>query len=216
MKKFKASKRPTLYYVKGGNGAGKSTIPVLLMDADPDVYKVKSLQYGKVIFTVFPNAKMVSLGNYDSGKTFGGCDGLVKKEILYALEVLKGEEWLEFDIYFEGSMPSDTIATYFEMMKKLDNRDMVVLFLSTTYDQALERIQARTGKSDEEMLQLKNVESKYKRIDKAKVIYRQEIADQELDIKLLELNTDQPIEDVFEAFITKDFDDITLGDVCHA
>ncbi len=202
---------PTFMYVKGGNGAGKSTIPKQMLATDSLSYKIYSNYFKKTIFTVFPKYNFISLGNYGVESNFGGCDTLKKKEIMYAIEVLNRKEFSDFSVYLEGSIPSDTIAAYFDTLKNMTLRKPVVLFLSTSYEEALVRIKNRTGKSDEEMNQLKAVEKKYERLSTAKKVYQEHNDLGGNVVQLLELDTSGTIKEVFSRFVKGEFSQIGLS-----
>lgn len=144
-----------LINIRGCNGAGKSSIPMSLMD-DPDMFIVSKPVGDKMkkLFTVFPSYNIVALGTYFN-KT-GGCDGLnstelVKKALRYALR-----KYPDFDILFEGVIISTVYSTwrdfFFAVTKHTKNTEVLILNLVPPLDTCLERIQQRTGKPIKEEL----------------------------------------------------------------
>ncbi len=137
-----------LVNIRGCNGAGKSTIPMSMMD-DPNMF-VEELKYsdGKRIgaITVFPSYGWVALGTYFN-KT-GGLDGIRNMECtkvtLYAALGL----YPEYDIIMEGILCSTVFSSYSDMfneVEELTDRQIMVLSLLPPLEVCLERIQKRNG-----------------------------------------------------------------------
>lgn len=137
-----------LVNIRGCNGAGKSTIPMSMMD-DPNMF-VEELRYsdGKRIgaITVFPSYGWVALGTYFN-KT-GGLDGIRNMECtkitLYAALGL----YPEYDIIMEGILCSTVFSSYSDMfheIEELTDRQVMVLSLLPPLEVCLERIQRRNG-----------------------------------------------------------------------
>jgi len=202
---YTISHKPTIFYAKGTNGAGKSTIPHVMLELDEDCYSMKDPVSKKVLFTVFPRFDFISIGPYKEGATFGGCDALHKEHVFKALEYLETAEEYEFmDIYLEGIMTSDTASTYYEYIQKQTARVPVVLFFSTNWETILERIQKRTGKTDEEMKALKGVRKKFEGINRARVKYSVESL-----VDTFEIDTSGSREEYVQRFFDKNFTKIS-------
>lgn len=138
-----------LVNIRGCNGAGKSTIPMSMMD-DPEMF-VQELtgSDGKRIsaLTVFPSYGWVALGTYFN-KT-GGLDTLKNNEVtrltLYAALSL----FPEYDVLMEGIMASTIRSTYINLFHEVEAhyRGLKVLILSLLppVEIALERVYRRNG-----------------------------------------------------------------------
>lgn len=136
--------------IRGCNGAGKSTVPMSMMELDPD-YEIIKLGVGKTgkpcnpALTVFHKLKWVALGTYLS-KT-GGMDTYSTQQdtrdaLAYALE-----NYPEYDIVMEGVIASTIKSTYAELFKSLEAQGHQVLIMAFVppLEVCLERIQQRNG-----------------------------------------------------------------------
>lgn len=137
-----------LVNIRGCNGAGKSTIPMSMMD-DPDMF-VEELRYsdGKKVasFTVFPNYGWIALGTYFN-KT-GGLDVIQNKErvktILYAAIGM----YPEYDIIMEGMFCSTVFSSYSELFHKIEEEaglQVLILTLVLPLKECLKRVQLRNN-----------------------------------------------------------------------
>lgn len=137
-----------LVNIRGCNGAGKSTIPMSMLN-DPEMF-VEELKYsdGKKIgaLTVFPSYGWVTLGTYFN-KT-GGLDGIrnmeCTKTILYAALGL----YPDYDILMEGILCSTVFSSYSNLFHEIENqtnRQVMILSLLPPLETCLERIQNRNG-----------------------------------------------------------------------
>ena len=136
--------------IRGCNGAGKSTVPMEMMKADPD-YEIIKLGVGKTgkpcnpAITVFHKLKWVALGTYLS-KTGGmdtyGTNTETKQALNYALT-----EYPDYDIVMEGVIASTIKSTYADLFKKLEKYDHQILIMAFVppLEVCLERIQQRNG-----------------------------------------------------------------------
>ena len=141
------SKR-VLVNIRGCNGAGKSTIPMSMID-DKDMYVKYLKKDGKKVgaITVFPNYGWVALGTYYN-KT-GGLDTLknneaTRKTLLYAIK-----NFPEYDILMEGIMASTIRSTYVnlfhEVEEKYDNIQVIVISILPPCEVAIARVYERNG-----------------------------------------------------------------------
>lgn len=140
-----------LVNIRGCNGAGKSTIPMSMMD-DPDMYVQEVMgSDGKKIgaVTVFPSYGWVALGTYFN-KT-GGMDGLknnwcTRATLFFALEL-----YPEYDILMEGIMASTIRSTYIDLFHDIENYygddspQVIVLSLLPPVYTAIRRVYKRNG-----------------------------------------------------------------------
>ena len=138
-----------LVNIRGCNGAGKSTIPMSMMN-DPDMFVqelVGSDGKGIGALTVFPSYGWVALGTYFN-KT-GGLDTLKNNEVtrltLYAALSL----FPEYDVLMEGIMASTIRSTYIDLFHEAeahyDGLKVIVLSLLPPVETALERVYRRNG-----------------------------------------------------------------------
>lgn len=136
--------------IRGCNGAGKSTVPMLMMEADPDyeVIKLGVTKTGKPsspALTIFHKLGWVALGTYFN-KTGGmdtfGSNAETRQALDYALE-----HYPEYDIVMEGVIASTIKSTYAELFKSLESKGHQVLIMAflPPLKVCLERIQQRNG-----------------------------------------------------------------------
>ena len=137
-----------LVNIRGCNGAGKSTIPMSMMD-DPGMF-VEELTYsdGKrmAALTVFPSYGWVALGTYFN-KT-GGLDGVRDMECTKAALYAAIGLYPEYDIIMEGILCSTVFSSYSDMYHEVENltgRQAIIISLLPPLEVCLERIQKRNG-----------------------------------------------------------------------
>ncbi len=136
--------------IRGCNGAGKSTIPMSMMELDRK-FEVIQLGVGKTgkpcapAITVFHKLKWVALGTYFN-KT-GGMDTYstnldTRKALRYALE-----HYPNYDIVMEGVIASTIKSTYAKLFRELEEEGHQVLIMSFVppLEVCLKRIQQRNG-----------------------------------------------------------------------
>ena len=138
-----------LVNIRGCNGAGKSTIPMSMMD-DPAMYvhEIRGSD-GKRIsaITVFPTYGWVALGTYFN-KT-GGMDTLrdnwTTRMTLYA--ALDG--FPEYNVLMEGIMASTIRSTYIDLFHEVeeyyDDLKVLVISLLPPVEVAISRVYSRNG-----------------------------------------------------------------------
>ena len=142
--------RRTLDNIRGCNGAGKSTIPMSMMD-DPEMYVHESRgSDGKRMsaITVFPTYGWVALGTYFN-KT-GGMDTLrdnwTTRMTLYA--ALDG--FPEYNVLMEGIMASTIRSTYIDLFQEVqdyygDDLTIMIISLLPPVEVAISRVYSRNG-----------------------------------------------------------------------
>lgn len=139
-----------LVNLRGCNGAGKSTIPMSMMD-DPEMYVHDIMgSDGKRIsaITVFPSYGWVALGTYFN-KT-GGMDTLkntaVTKMTLYA--ALDG--FPEYNVLMEGILASTVRSTYIDLFHEVEKHygkqlKVLIISLLPPVEVAISRVYSRNG-----------------------------------------------------------------------
>ena len=140
----------TLVNIRGCNGAGKSTIPMSMMD-DPKMYvhEIRGSDGKRMsAITVFPTYGWVALGTYFN-KT-GGMDTLrdnwTTRMTLYA--ALDG--FPEYNVLMEGIMASTIRSTYIDLFQEVqeyygDDLTIMILSLLPPVEVAISRVYSRNG-----------------------------------------------------------------------
>lgn len=137
-----------LINIRGCNGAGKSTIPISMLNSDENSFELTWMVKGKerVIATVFPKYNFLALGHYHS--KCGGMDSMkTTDEIKLAVDVL----WnLDYNILMEGIMASTVRQTYIDLFNNLneskeEKREIIIYNIIPSLKVCLDRIQLRNG-----------------------------------------------------------------------
>lgn len=137
-----------LVNIRGCNGAGKSTIPLSMLD-DPKLsesYIYSSDAKRIATITVFPTYGWVALGKYSN--KCGGLDtiksiDIVKRALQYALI-----SFPKYDIIMEGILCSTTYSSYADMFRWVEEKysvQPIILSLMPPVEVCLARIQERNG-----------------------------------------------------------------------
>ena len=139
-----------LVNIRGCNGAGKSTIPMSMMD-DPEMYvhEIRGSNGKRMsAITVFPTYNWVALGTYFN-KT-GGMDTLrdnwTTRMTLYA--ALDG--FPEYNVLMEGIMASTIRSTYINLFQEVqeyygDDLTIMIISLLPPVEVAISRVYSRNG-----------------------------------------------------------------------
>lgn len=148
-----------LVNIRGCNGAGKSTIPMSMMD-DPDMF-VEELRYsdGKKVasFTVFPTYEWIALGTYFN-KT-GGLDTIKGNERIKTVLYAAIGMYPEYDIIMEGIICSTVFSSNSELFHEIEEKtglQVIILTLVPPLEECLKRIQLRNGGKPIKELLVKN------------------------------------------------------------
>lgn len=140
----------TLVNIRGCNGAGKSTIPMSMME-DPEMYvhEIRGSDGKRMsAITVFPTYGWVALGTYFN-KT-GGMDTLrdnwTTRMTLYA--ALDG--FPEYNVLMEGIMASTIRSTYIDLFQEVqeyygDDLTIMIISLLPPVEVAISRVYSRNG-----------------------------------------------------------------------
>lgn len=138
-----------LVNIRGCNGAGKSTIPMSMMD-DPSMFVQELVgSDGKKIsaLTVFPSYGWVALGTYFN-KT-GGLDTLKNNEITRMTLYAALDLFPEYDILMEGIMASTIRSTYIDLFHEIEDTykglKVLIISLLPPVEIAISRVYARNG-----------------------------------------------------------------------
>lgn len=136
-----------LVNIRGCNGAGKSTIPILMMD-DPQMYTVTKKYKGKQrkILTVFPTYGWVTLGTYFN-KT-GGLDVLPNNELILKSVKYAIKHFPDYDILMEGIIASTIYSTYLKLFYEVQSEygiKVIVMNFLPPFETCLERVYQRNG-----------------------------------------------------------------------
>lgn len=137
-----------LVNIRGCNGAGKSTIPMSMMN-DPTMWVHTIVdEAGKKIsaITVFPSYGWVALGTYFN-KT-GGMDTLKNNEITRRTLLIALEEFQDYNILMEGIMASTIRSTYVNLFHEVEQNwpiRVIILNLLPPVEVAISRVYSRNG-----------------------------------------------------------------------
>ena len=137
-----------LVNIRGCNGAGKSTIPMSMMN-DPDMWVHTIVdEAGKKIsaITVFPSYGWVALGTYFN-KT-GGMDTLKNNEITRRTLFVALKEFQDYNVLMEGIMASTIRSTYVNLFHEVEKSwpiRVIVLNLLPPVEVAISRVYSRNG-----------------------------------------------------------------------
>ena len=138
-----------LVNIRGCNGAGKSTIPMSMMD-DPEMYvhEIRGSD-GKRIssITVFPSYGWVALGTYFN-KT-GGLDTLKNNDITRMTLYAALDGFPEYNVLMEGIMASTIRSTYIDLFHEVeeyyDDLKVIIISLLPPVEVAISRVYSRNG-----------------------------------------------------------------------
>lgn len=135
--------------IRGCNGAGKSTIPMSMMD-DPEMYIHEIIgSDGKRIssITIFPTYGWVALGTYFN-KT-GGLDTLKNNEITRMTLYAALDGFPEYNVLMEGIMASTIRSTYIDLFHDVENYypelKVIIISLLPPVEVAISRVYQRNG-----------------------------------------------------------------------
>lgn len=137
-----------LVNIRGCNGAGKSTIPMSMMD-DPYMWVHTIVDdTGKKLsaITVFPTYGWVALGTYFN-KT-GGMDTLKNNLITKLTLQVALKEFQDFNILMEGIMASTIRSTYVDLFHEVEKSwpiRVIILNLLPPVEVAISRVYSRNG-----------------------------------------------------------------------
>ena len=118
---FSTQKDLKLINIRGCNGAGKSTIPIMMTATDPNTFEITWKREGKtvVIATVCPKFNFLLFGHYHS-KT-GGLDTIRSTEEVK--EICKLFWNVNMNILLEGILASTVRQTYIDLFQTCNNEN---------------------------------------------------------------------------------------------
>ena len=137
-----------LVNIRGCNGAGKSTIPMAMMN-DPDMWVhtiVDDTGRKLSAITVFPTYGWVALGTYFN-KT-GGMDTLKNNAVTKLTLQVALKEFQGYNILMEGIMASTIRSTYVDLFHEVEKSwpiRVIVLNLLPPVEVAISRVYSRNG-----------------------------------------------------------------------
>lgn len=139
-----------LVNLRGCNGAGKSTIPMSMMD-DPEMYVQDIIGSDRKrigAITVFPSYGWVALGTYFN-KT-GGLDTLKNNEVTKMTLYAALDGFPEYNVLMEGIMASTIRSTYIDLFHEVEQyygKQLRVLIISLLppVEVAISRVYSRNG-----------------------------------------------------------------------
>lgn len=138
-----------LVNIRGCNGAGKSTIPMSMMD-DPEMFvqELMSSDNKRISsLTVFPKYGWVALGTYFN-KT-GGLDTLKNNDITRMTLYAALDLFPEYDVLMEGIMASTIRSTYIDLFHEIEknyhNVKVLIVSLLPPVEIAISRVYKRNG-----------------------------------------------------------------------
>lgn len=137
-----------LVNIRGCNGAGKSTIPMAMMN-DPDMWVhtiVDDTGRKLSAITVFPTYGWVALGTYFN-KT-GGMDTLKNNAVTKLTLQVALKEFQSYNILMEGIMASTIRSTYVNLFHEVEKSwpiRVIVLNLLPPVEVAISRVYSRNG-----------------------------------------------------------------------
>lgn len=138
-----------LVNIRGCNGAGKSTIPMSMMN-DPEMFVQELVgSDGKKIsaLTVFPSYGWVALGTYFN-KT-GGLDTLKNNEVTRMTLYAALDLFPEYDVLMEGIMASTIRSTYIDLFHEVEDTykglKVMIVSLLPPVEIAISRVYKRNG-----------------------------------------------------------------------
>lgn len=138
-----------LVNIRGCNGAGKSTIPMSMMD-DPEMYvhEIRGSDDKRISsITVFPSYGWVALGTYFN-KT-GGLDTLKNNDITRMTLYAALDGFPEYNVLMEGIMASTIRSTYIDLFHEVeeyyDDLKVIIISLLPPVEVAISRVYSRNG-----------------------------------------------------------------------
>lgn len=140
----------TLVNIRGCNGAGKSTIPMSMMD-DPEMYvhEIRGSDGKRMsAITVFPTYGWVALGTYFN-KT-GGMDTLRDNWTTHMTLYAALDGFPEYNVLMEGIMASTIRSTYIDLFQEVqeyygDDLTILIISLLPPVEVAISRVYSRNG-----------------------------------------------------------------------
>ena len=154
-----------LINIRGCNGAGKSTVPISMLESDPDSFELGWRVDGrlKTLATVFPAFNTLALGHYHS--KCGGMDSIKDTD---TIKSSLAAVWnLPYNIIMEGIMASTVRQTYIDLFKSMnannEPREIIIYNILPPLQTCLDRIQERNGGKP---IKEEQVASKWRTVDK--------------------------------------------------
>lgn len=181
-----------LISLRGTNGSGKSTVIRTLFDmcSPHPIYSVLGPKRPEAYELRLPKVKQPTyvLGPYHIGS--GGCDSIQPYDLI---PVLIKKYAAKGHVIFEGIIVTSVygqVGTLMEEWKK----DSMFLFLDTTFEECIRRIEKRRGGKVRDDRLLRNVKGKYdsalrvkKRVEQEKIMRYEMVSDTKAPKRILTL-----------------------------
>lgn len=133
-----------IYYVKGTNGSGKSTIPTQICLNEP-AQELLLFKNKTVRAMICHSYRIAFVGRYDKTSNCGGADTVSDFEEMETIVHLLCEHLPgDYDIFFEGILPSTIFETWITRLQSF-NKETVVVYHKIDDDLAIERVLGRNG-----------------------------------------------------------------------
>jgi shikimate kinase len=155
--------------LRGTHGSGKTTVARTLIQAAQRAQEM----YGRLLGLRMPEANVVRLpggdadlfilGPYDSKN---GCDGCDRIQPFALIPALIEKYAARGQVLFEGALVSTTYGQIGVLLERW-KRDAILVFLDTSIEQCLRRVEARRGRDRDERL-VNNVAAKFRSIERVR------------------------------------------------
>lgn len=138
-----------LVNIRGCNGAGKSTVPMMMLENEPEAEIVKGDGWK---YTVFRSQRWIALGTYKN-KT-GGMDTISTKAQKHAALRHAWKNYPDYDILMEGVIDSTIFSTYADLFNgyqllidsgRISPRKIIILNYLPPLDVCISRVYERNG-----------------------------------------------------------------------
>lgn len=156
-----------LINIRGANGAGKSTVPMQMMETDPLAFELTYHYYGKnrIMATVFPSYNYMVVGKY-RGLKCGGLDTFrTTEQIFETLDLL----WeIPYNLIMEGVISSTVFSTYKQWFETANDnhvskRNITVASILPTEEVCINRVMQRNGGKE---VKIDLIRSKYRSVER--------------------------------------------------
>lgn len=137
-----------LINIRGCNGAGKSTIPLLMLETDVNAFELiwRLGAKDQVFGTVFPSYNTIALGKYRTN-----CGGLDTVKDTATIKTSVKIAWkLGYNILMEGVLASTVFQTYADLFEEMNNtqayqREIIIFNIVPSLETCLSRVKKRNG-----------------------------------------------------------------------
>jgi hypothetical protein len=190
---------PVLLYLKGSNGSGKSTVPSLMRQYDPQAYY--AVVNNRKLLSVFPSFNTVACGKYDDSNS-KGCDALKDTEEMIEALKLAAEHFPGFDLIFEGIIPATIEGPWVPRLLEHGGpvRQLALGYITTPFEVCIERIKGRNAPGKEFKEEL--VRGKYDGMIKSMERHHEVFP----NVLMYKVNTDKSRDEMLQDFIERRYE----------